>query len=185
MSDKMPKLPNSLKSIRIPPNSLRMTPEFPLLTCHKCRHFWHGIVCALPFLGPSFLVFLVVALCSVPSLCGPPDRPIVRPSDRPTDRPTHRPTDRPTDQPTRDKDTHRPAGRKELAKGRDRTESHNKEYKKRRAQKRDSMSMRDKDTHREKKRMLRIESFALLSKAQLSAPALPSQQTLTCTHNCL
>ena len=45
MSDKMPKLPNSLKSIRIPPNSIRMTPEFPLLTCHKCRHFWHGIVC--------------------------------------------------------------------------------------------------------------------------------------------
>ena len=34
------------------------------------------------------------------------------------------------------------------------------------------MSMRDKDTHREKKRMLRIESFALLSKAQLAAPAL-------------
>ena len=90
MSDKMPKLPNSLKSIRIPSNSLRMTPEFPLLTCHKRRHFWHGIVCALPFLGPSFLVFLVVALCSVPSLCGPPDRPIVRPSDRPTDQPTNR-----------------------------------------------------------------------------------------------
>ena len=32
------------------------------------------------------------------------------------------------------------------AKGRDRTESHNKEYKKGRAQKRESMSMRDKDT---------------------------------------
>ena len=46
----------------------------------------------------------------------------------------------------RDKDTHRPAGRKGPAKGRDRTESHNKEYKKRRAQKRESISMRDKDT---------------------------------------
>ena len=114
MSDKMPKLPNSLKSIRIPPNSLRMTPEFPLLTCHKCRHFWHGIVCALPFLGPSFLVFLVVALCSVPSLCGPPDRPIVRPSDRPTHRPTDQPTNRPIDQPTArppDRPTARPTAR--------------------------------------------------------------------------
>ena len=41
----MPQLPNSLKSILIPPNSIRMTPEFPVLTRHKCRHFWHGIVC--------------------------------------------------------------------------------------------------------------------------------------------
>ena len=138
MSDKMPKLPNSLKSIRIPPNSLRMTPEFPLLTCHKCRHFWHGIVCALPFLGPSFLVFLVVALCSVPSLCellSPSwsvcifiSRRLVgwsvgRSVGRWVGRSVGRSDDRSVGRP---------------AKGRDRTESHNKEYKKRRAQKRES-----------------------------------------------
>ena len=116
-------------------------------------------------------------------------RPTDRSSDRPTDRPTHRPTDRPTDQPTRDKDTHRPAGRKELAKGRDRTESHNKEYKKRRAQKRDSMSMMSLVSLIPK--LTTRPSCAARNKRPLITPLplprhpLPSQQTLTCTHNCL